>query len=530
MKKYTKNILLSSLIIGGLLSCHDELDQTPIDKDSFTSIEVYADANTAKSALVKLYAGLALTGQDGPAGQGDVAGIDEGASSYTRSLWYLQEATTDNAVIGWFNDDGVPDVARMTWTSENAIIRGLYYRIYNEIAICNDFIRNASGLAGNTDVDYFIAEARFIRALMYYNVVDLFGKGPFITDSDPVVGYIAPESSRTELFNFVESELLAIEDLMVDAKSNEYGRADKAAIWTLLSRLYLNAEVYIGETKFDEAVTYSKKVIDAGYSLSSNYQNLFMADNDSNGAQNEVILSLNYDGSKSQTYGGTTFLINGAIGGTMTPSDYGSNQNWGGLRTTREFVEKFENSSTDADGNPIAWSDDRALFYTDGQTIDVVELGGGDSFSSGYAFPKFTNKTSSGTDGVNPAFPDTDYPLMRLAEAYLNYAEAVLRGGSGGSTGEATQYINDLRTRANASAITSLDLDFILDERSRELSWEGFRRTDLIRYNLYSGDSYVWQWKGNAESGGSVQEKFNLLPIPAKDLIANPNLVQNPGY
>lgn len=529
MKKNIKNILLTGLLIVGFTSCHDDLDLKPIDDNSFTSLDVYKDANSAKSALAKLYAGLALTGQQGPAGQGDVAGIDEGASSYTRLLWYIQEGTTDNAVIGWFNDDGVPDIAQMTWTAENTIIRGLYYRIYNEIALCNDFIRNAAVLAGDTEVDHFIAEARFLRALMYYNVIDLFGSGPFVTDADPTVGYIPPQHTRIELFNFVESELLAIESEMVDAKANEYGRADKAALWTLLSRLYLNAEVYTGMAKYTEAVTYAKKTIDTGYSLVPNYQNLFMADNDSNGAQNEVILSLNYDGAKSQSYGGTTFLVNGAIGGTMDPENYGSNATWAGLRVTREFVERFESAPDDADGNPT-WSDDRALFYTDGQSLDVLELGGGSSFASGYAFPKFSNKTSSGANGVDLGFPDTDYPLMRISEAYLNYAEALLRGGSGGSEAEAKQYINDLRSRAKASPVTTIDLNFILDERSRELSWEGLRRTDLIRYGLYAGSTYVWQWKGNIPEGGTVEEKRNLLPIPSVDLIVNPNLTQNSGY
>src|SRR5690606_4104966 len=137
-----------------------------------------------------------------------------------------------------------------------------------------------------------------------------------------------------------------------------------------------------------------------------------------------------------------------------------------------------------------------------------------------------------GEPGSDPGkeFPDTDYPLFRLADVYLMYAEAVLRGGSGGNTATALQYINELRTRAYGKAsrnITAagLTLDFILDERARELNWEACRRTDLIRFGKFTGSNYLWPWKGGVKDGRGVEDWRILYPLPASDVTANPNLV-----
>jgi hypothetical protein len=172
------------------------------------------------------------------------------------------------------------------------------------------------------------------------------------------------------------------------------------------------------------------------------------------------------------------------------------------------------------------------MFYTNGQTLEIADLS---TFTDGYAITKFTNKTSAGVSGSNATFPDTDYPVFRLADAYLMFAEAVLRGGTGGTAAEALTYVNDLRERAYGNTdgnITSgeLTLPFILDERARELYWEGHRRTDLIRYGLLTGGDYKWPWKGGVAEGASTDSKYNLLPIPASDKGANPNLEQNTGY
>ncbi len=524
-----------------LIACHDDLDQTPIDPDSFTETNVFANADEAKGALAKLYASLALTGQQGPAGQADITGIDEGTSQYSRLLFSLNELTTDNAVVGW-GDPGLPNLHAMNWGAGNDFTTGMYYRLAQEVSFTNSFIENAQLLNDNAEVEAYIAEARFLRAFAYFNLMDLFGDVPLVT----VVSTDLPEqSTRSEIFNFVEGELLEIQDLLVESGANEYGRVDRVAAWALLSKLYLNAQVWTGTERYTDAITYAEMAINSSYSINttdangdgSAYDELFLADNNSNGAQNEFIFALNFDGNNSRTYGGTTFLVHAAIGGSMDAFNFGVNGGWSGLRTTKALVNKFDASVTesDADGNPTAWADSRAMFYTDGQSFEINTIA--NQFTDGYAVTKFTNIDSNGAAGSDTGgdFVDTDLPIIRLAEIYLTYAEAVLRGGAGGDVNTAAGYINELRARAygNTSGnITSaaLTLDFILDERARELYWEGQRRTDLIRFNDFTTGNYLWPFKGGSRSGTAVDEFRNLFPLPSNIILINTNLTQNPGY
>ena len=179
-------------------------------------------------------------------------------------------------------------------------------------------------------------------------------------------------------------------------------------------------------------------------------------------------------------------------------------------------------------------TDKRGAFFTEGQTLDIDDP---TIQTQGYSIVKFVNKTSTGQNGSNFAegLVDTDFPMIRLADVYLMYAEAVLRGGTGGSKAQALDYINLIRKRAygnDSGNITSddLTLNFILAERGRELFWEGTRRTDLIRFGKFTGSSYIWQWKGGVRDGKATDNKYNLFPLPVADLAANPNLIQNDGY
>ena len=624
--KYFIVIMIFSL---GIISCHEDLNQSPIDPDSFTEEDVFSNAAEAQGALAKLYASLALTGQQGPAGQADIADIDEGFSQYSRMLFNLNELTTDHAVVGW-GDAGLPDLHGLYWSSSNDFTEAMYYRLAQEVSFCNSFIDNAAALT-DPEVASFIAEARFLRAFTYYNLMYLYGSVPLVTS---VTTELPSQATRTELFNFIEAELLDIADKLKTSGSNEYGRVDQVAAWALLSKLYLNAEVFTGASKYTEAVTYSNNVMTSSYSINTvdangngtAYDELFLADNNTNGAQNEFIFALNFDGLRSQTYGGSTFLVHAAIGGSMNATDFGVNGGWGGLRTTKNLVNKFNvdvsalnnslgtlskwglvgdatlnqwngpdmemhetgtntyalyadltageikfrfdedwgnnygddntDGSLEAGGsnitvaspgtyfitldlNTLTYSiapfagDKRGMFHKDGQTLEIEEIS---SFENGYAVTKFKNIDSSGNQGSDAAgdFVDTDIPLIRLAEIYLNYAEATLKGG-GGDLGLAATKINELRERAfgNSSGnITSgdLTLDFVLDERSRELYWEGQRRTDLIRYNYFTSDTYLWPFKGDSKDGVGTDSFRNIFPLPNNIITTNPNLIQNPGY
>jgi len=528
-----KKIINISLAIAGFLlilsSCTKDLNTIPIDEDVVTSKVVFDNPDAYKQVLAKLYAGLAVTGQEGPAGNPDISGIDEGFSQYLRGYFYHQEFTTDEAVIGW-NDQTIKDFHYQTWGASDVFIQAMYYRLFYQIVACNEYIRETTdeklderGVSGDlrTDIEYFRAEARFLRALSYWHALDLFGSVPFVTEEDLIGAFFPEQISKADLFDYIESELLSIDDLLLDARANEYGRADKGAAWMLLAKLYMNAEVYIGMNKYTECISYCNKLTEAGYSLVDNYDNLFLADNSN---LDEVIFSINFDGAFTKTYGGTTFIIHAATGGDMPPEDVGIDGGWGGIRTTKAFVNKFDDISGE--------TDTRANFYTENQELEINDIG---LFTDGYAVQKFSNLRSDGTNASDLEFTDTDFPMFRLADVYLMYAEAVLRGGAGGNAGTALEYVNDLRERAygddsgNISA-GQLTLEFILDERARELHWECHRRTDLIRYGLFTGGDYLWPWKGNSFDGTSTDSKYNLFPIPDADLGANPNLIQNPDY
>ena len=162
-----------------------------------------------------------------------------------------------------------------------------------------------------------------------------------------------------------------------------------------------------------------------------------------------------------------------------------------------------------------------------------------DVATDGYSSTKFRNKTRTGAPAPHkdPAgnWVDIDFPVFRLGEVYLTYAEAVLRGGTGGDNATALGYLRQLSTRArpndaNAETYPQMALDYIIKERGRELFWEGVRRTDLIRFGQFTTAAYLWAWKGGLPNGTAVDRKYNIFPIPAIDLSSNPNLVQNPGY
>ena len=499
-----------------LSSCVDDLKQVPNTEE--TAASLYKDFGKYKNLLAKLYGGLAVGGQEGGDGAGDISGIDGGFSIYTRLLYTMQVITTDEAVIGW-NDGSLHEFHKMIWTPANEFNNAMYFRLYTEIAYCNEFIKNttdeklsSNGIFGaNLDeAKAMRAEAKFLRAQSYYHLLDMYGNVPFVDET--TFGTLPKQIMRADLFNYVEAQLKESEAELKAPRTNEYGRLDKAAAWSLMARLYLNAKVYSGTERNADVIANCEKVIAAGYILHPTYANLFLADNNVNNPEN--IFSVVYDGARTQTNGGTSYLVHASIGGSMAPADFGVNGGWGGLRTTKAFVNKFEPA------------DKRGRFHIDGQTLEINDLG---NFNDGYAFIKYKNLKSNGSAGQDLNWVETDLPMYRLADIYLMYAEAVVRGG-GGSLSTAVGYVNALRTRANASTVSVLNLDFILDERSRELSWEMTRRTDLIRFGKFTTSAYLWPWKGNVKDGVAVGEYRNIFPIPNNDLVVNPNLKQNPGY
>ncbi len=535
MRRIINYVVILAIVLFSSQGCTKKLDLLPsntkLADSAFTTPQGY------KENFAKLYASMAIN-SDIP----EQIVSDGGNRGFLRMLWYLQALPTDEAVWNYSNNTDPIGMHQMQWSSSTQVIAGLYYRCLFNITLCNNFLvestdekltqRNITG-SNAADIRGYRNEARFLRAYLFSILLDEFGNVPFAQESSIVTGKPPTQIGRVDLFKYIESELKDLGNSLPDA--NVYGRANKAASWALLSRIYLNAEVYTGTTNtqyYTNAITYSKKVISAGYSLHPNYKELMLADNNLN--TDEFIWTINYDGTYTQTYSGTTFLAHApSIGGsnasdaakTLFSDSVGVGSSWNCIRITEDFVDKFN------------VKDIRGQFWTLGMSKSVDTLLGAPA--NGYSSNKFRNVTRSGQVGPHTQsskiFVDIDFPVFRLAEVYLNYAEAVLRGGSGGDNATALGYLKLLAVRArqgdpNAASSAQLDLQYIIDERGRELFWECLRRTDLIRFKQFSTGAYLWDWKGGVRNGTAVDTKYNLYPIPATDLSANPNLTQNTGY
>ncbi|WP_366185533.1 RagB/SusD family nutrient uptake outer membrane protein [Flavobacterium ovatum] len=613
MKTSFKYISYFFLMILGMSmtfsSCTSDLDVTPKDDDEFLSETFFKDPASYKQVLAKLYAGLYVGGNDGD-GKADISGIGGDFSSYLRLLFVMQEFTTDEAIIAW-GDGTLPTLNSQTWAPANEFLYGTYSRAFYEISLANEFLRQtaddkltARGVDANlkADIAKFRAEARFLRAFSYVNLMDLFGNVPITTENDPVGFFYPEQKSRAEVFAYIESELKDLDNSLVASKANEYGRIDKTAAKFLLAKIYLNAKVYTGTERFNDAAKLSTDIItNSAYTFANvPYKHLFSADNNRNGAQSEFIFPVVSDGNAIRaTGGGMSFILHASIGGTMDAAAQGMNGGWQGIRTRSEFVSSFgtptgefdffqtknknlaaqtgilvnkdgkafdsndkvegdagfdnnktylfnlstgkislngvEVSAPSGQNKPVSlgkqkvWSDKRLSAYTPGQTLSIANVG---TFTNGYAVTKYTNVNSDGTAAQRNDIPDTDFPMFRLSDVYLMYAECAVRGAADANMTTAVGYINKLRDRASASTIVAanMNLNFILEERGRELFWECHRRTDLIRFGKFTGGDKIWEWKGGTQSGAATASFRDLMPIPAKTIQANPTLKQNPGY
>ena len=598
-------ILLCAIPLFLFESCFDDLNTEPLNTTLFTAERAYDNPEGYVQGLAKLYAALGLSGQNGAASS-EIRNTDAGTSAFIRVLWYMQEFTTDECKWAQVGDPGTPELNGATFgTVNNPIISGLYYRLTFTVTLCNDYLKqtteekieNRGHEAYSANIQRYRAEARVLRALVYYYGLDTFGNMPFITEKDPIGTYIPPQYTRKQLYEYIEKELLELENdpNLAEPRQNQYGRVDKAVVWTILSRLYLNAEIYLSEVdpitgdliakgahRYEDCKKYAQKVIDeGGYTLAPRYPELFMADNGSNpDTRQEMIYSIRFDGMWSQSYS-PYFLVCGSRGrndnsfGQSSGAYRANNGNRATVALVRHFwpdVDDFiamgggrvsdpAGVFTWTEGEPMGYAfaaqgtlgaavhdmDNRALFFTRQCELPMSQNAGATTFTYGWPCYKYSNITSTGTlptytdrDGNEqmfesaPQFASLDFPLMRLGEAYLNYAEACVRLSGGDCTdAKALTVLNQLRNRANVSSpdLTSFDLEYIFGERSRELYWEAFRRTDLIRWDRFAGSTdYNWEFKNGTYPGTPISYFRTLFPIPESDIGVNPKLKQNPGY
>lgn len=529
MKNFKNRIVIFLGLAFLMAACEDDLNVIPQDDNRQSVEEFYSQPGAYLRAIAGVYGNLALTGTTGP-DSSNIGGIDAGTSQYGRVLWYMQNLATDEVIWSYENDPGTAEIQRNTWNAANPIVRGMFSRAMFQVTLVNEFLRQSdSGLLSSrgitdaqtlADIEDYRTEARALRALAYYHLMDLYGKAVFTTENDPI-GVAGPEYNRQQLFDYIESELLEILPNLKAPRTNQEGRLDQAFARMILAKIYLNAEVYVGTNRYADCATQCAAIIGSGYSLATNYLNNFNADNHTSP---EAIFYIQSDGLVTQNYGPTTVMINGQVGSIEANGDQFGVGGWGGaLRLRKQFVEKFDGAQFD--------NDVRNTIISGSRDIEIVNIANQDQ---GYILAKYSNRTSAGVAGVSSTFVDTDFPLFRLADAYLMYAECALRGA--GDAALALTYVNALRERANSGSQAGnisagqLTLNFIIDERSRELHWEGHRRQDLIRFNRYTGGTYNWAWKGNSSNGVSISNNLRLYPIPQASLASNPNLTQNPGY
>lgn len=560
------------LLTASLSSCMDDLDKGNIDPN--------VDATPNITGLYsKCYAGLIMEGNDGNA---DFTIDDNGKSTLLRNLFNFNEVPTDEAIC-WWSDGGIADVGYNKFDPGNATLKNLYYRLMSNISYENHFLSLDAAKAETTKY----AEVRVLRAYSYFLMLDFFGDPTFIdkisaetprqahsynSKFEEGKSYTRAEllqMGREFLFGWVEKELLEAEPNLLEAKAEtsdtdpNYGRIDKGTCWLLLSRLYLNAGTYLnndGQNNpyWNKALEYAEKIIDpsTGYALFDDskmseeakangykpYDLLFMGDNGSNGASCEALLPLMQDGDKTQGWGGSMFYVAALWDATMqtvTDKDAATTANtWSGMRVRPQFVEKFFTDPTivvNKSAKEIRDMnvDDRAILWGKGNAdgARTLELGDNDKFVKGIATPKWNNNYSNGGTPHDSYNVDIDFFLFRVAEAYLNAAEAEMHINGEGSA-KAKGYIDALRNRAHAAVRPSYTLNDVLDERSRELYCEGLRRTDLIRFNQFGGTqaTYKWELKGGSTKGTTFAKTNNLYPIPSSEILSNKNLTQIDGY
>lgn len=558
-----KKLLYSlSLFLGlTLSSCFGDLNTMPLDENQLVTEKVYSTPEGYTGVLAKCYASLILTGQQGgDGGDGDLEGANEGYSGYVRLLFYLEEQNTDNFLMP-STSNGLRQCLNLQWDAANAsVITWTYQRLYMTIAYTNEILRECTesklqerGVWDALKDDYlnYRAEARFIRAYCYSMLCDLFGSVPYI-DEYTGVKDIPAQWSRKDIFNFALTELQEIENDMVAPGENEYGRVDRVANWFLRARMYLNAEVWTGESKYQEAYEYAKKVIDDGhYPLARDYRQIFLADNET---CSEIIWPLVQDGQYAQSSAGTNFFVKAFVNGPMDElyqTGVGS-RGWGNVRAKTTLVDAFDADDVMFDTEDT-WGnqkkDKRAQFMTalPGQVKETWDenMAMTSTFTRGYGYIKWRNVTKDDQlCAAGDTYTSIDFPLFRTGDAYLMAAEAILRGANA-PQGAALGYVNEIRERAYMSdnyaqagirsdvsgriQESELNLDFILAERQRELASELVRRTDLIRFGKYT-KNHNWDWKDGIRTGGDVDDKYVLFPIPESEMVNNPTLTQNKGY
>lgn len=518
MSQYIK-ILFFTLPLW-FLSCSNYLKEDP--KSELPHDEVITDAQSLYNNAVS-----ALYNHIGSAENGS------GLQGTYRGVYDLQTFTTDEAIIptrggDWYDGGLWQDLYLHQFTPDNEVIENAWNYLYKVIALANlslDIIDQHKDLLDDSQIIYYKAEVRALRAMYYYYLLDLYGNVPIILQTNLSMANIA-QSSRKEVFNFVYDELTDCMPYLSPEMSHKqgtfYGHITQPVANFVLMKLMLNSEVWIGSAMYDKAIEYADIISSFGYSLSENQTDCFAVYNEQN---NENIFCIPMDKMLYQTkfcnqfrsmhyqhgaaigYGGE----NGAAATLEALDAFG----YGTQQVDTRFYTTYFADTVFVDDQPLHLSNGDILIYRP-KEIKLDLTASKYVATAGARMYKYAIDPTGFSDGK---LRDNDIVLFRYADVLLTKAEALVRLGKDGS-----ECLNQIRQRANMPLIDAT-LDNILDERLRELAWEGWRRQDMIRFS-----TFFLPYSNRPAMPLEQTHYTQLFPIPQTIIDMNQNIKQNPYY
>jgi hypothetical protein len=432
----------------------------------------------------------------------------------------------------WFDGGEWHRFHRQTWTPKEGYIDRWWNICFRGVNLCNQLIFTFKNI-DSPDVPKAIAELRAFRALYYYWLVDIYGNVPILDTYDVPAGFLPSTSSRAKVYEFIEKELLEVKDLLSkETGLATYGRVNHYVAWTILAKLYMNAEVYTGTAQWDKAEKALDTLIQSQvFALTPNFSDNFVA---APYGSKEIIMAVPYDQKNATGFEIHLFSLHYNL-----QKKYGlENLPWNGLCAQESLYKFFETGDVrlgsllygkqvDADGkqiddpsyekfnpsNPTAPRDPDGIGLNLTPAINMLEP----NCLRQAGARLFKWPLISGSD----RYISNDFPIFRYADILLLKAEVLLRK-PGGDAAAAAGFVNQVRARSKASNLATVTLQNIIDERARELFAEGHRRSDMIRFGTYANQ----RWEKPATDLNCVK----LWPIPENQLQLNPNLQQNPCY
>lgn len=555
--KFLNKLFISAVMVASAASfssCVGDLDRLPSDPRDITSSEFAKDP---EGYLDKVFSDVFFNFYTfGPGGSQIIHSFDGGMGTFQRAIFNMEEVPSDET--NWIAEQDT-NFGRMTYgivDANNAAATAGYSRMYVNAALCVQFLRTlAEGqFYLNTDElrakgeDYSL-QARALRNICYFYLLSCYGDVPYADENTPI-GSTPAQLTRAEVYERTVADLEDVVSKMKAANRKvQYGYIGVDAAEAYLVKLYLNAEVFCGAPNWAKVCEHAQNIIDrhkgAGFDnsgLCMNYSQVFGQGNKkyapgSDYAVQEILWSLPSNPDYTTSWGNSTLMVDAFLGeyGDVHLGDYNVTDGWKCATAREQFVRKFdwqdaECSITD-DQRTRFWATSAQGFEIGNATFVQANFG-----KNGYLPVKFTNWVIDDNGNIDAAASgnaipnqfNVEYPMVRLAEVYLSYAEAALHGG--GSVANALTYVNYIRERAGLQPWNSgnLTLETLQDERCRELYLEGTRRTDLIRYGKWIS-GYTWNWKGGVANGRDFSSNFNLYPLPAA-VVTQAGYRQNPGY